>query len=61
MPVLDRELAHDDRRAPVKPYIHADPTLKQRGLERLTPLNPDARAGRYRPTDDLLAFLEGLS
>ena len=45
----------------VKPYIHADPTLKQRALERLTPLNPDARAGRYRPTDDLLAFLEGFS
>ena len=44
----------------MKPYVHADPTLKQRALERLTPLNPDARPGRYRATDDLLAFLEGL-
>ena len=44
----------------MKPYVHADPTLKQRALERLTPLNSDARPGRYRATDDLLAFLEGL-
>ena len=44
----------------VKPYIHADPTLKQRALERMTPLNPNARPGRYRPVDDLLAFLERL-
>ena len=44
----------------VKPYIHADPALKQRALERLTPLNPDARPGRFQPTDDLLVFLDGL-
>ena len=44
----------------VKPYIHADPTLKQRAVDRMTPLNPDARRGRYKPADDLLAFLDGL-
>jgi hypothetical protein len=44
----------------VNAYIHADPTLKERALDRLTPLNPDAKPGRYKPTDELLAFLEGL-
>lgn len=44
----------------VNAYIHADPTLKQRALDRLTPLNPSAEPGRYRPSDDLLAFLERL-
>jgi site-specific recombinase XerD len=44
----------------VNAYIHADPTLKQRALERLTPLNPTAKPGRYKPSDDLLAFLESL-
>ena len=36
----------------VKPYIHADPTLKQRALERLTPLNPAAtsQGATGRPT-----------
>ena len=44
----------------VKPYIHADPTLKQRALDRRTPLNPSAKRGRYKPPDDLLRFLESL-
>jgi integrase/recombinase XerD len=44
----------------VKPYIHADPTLKQRALDRLSPLNPSGKRGRYKPPDDLLAFLESL-
>jgi integrase/recombinase XerD len=44
----------------VNAYIHADPTLKQRALDRLTPLNPTAKTGRYKPSDDLLAFLESL-
>jgi hypothetical protein len=44
----------------VNAYIHADPTLKQRAMDRLTPLNPTAQSGRYKPSDDLLAFLEGL-
>jgi len=44
----------------VNAYIHADPTLKQRALDRRTPLNPAAKTGRYKPPDDLLAFLERL-
>jgi integrase/recombinase XerD len=37
---------------------HADPALKQRAVDRLPPLG--AKPGRYRPSDALLAFLEGL-
>ena len=44
----------------VNVYIHADPTLKQRALDRLTPLNPAAKPGRYKASDELLAFLESL-
>jgi hypothetical protein len=44
----------------VNAYIHADPTLKQRALDRQTPLNPATKPGRYKPSDELLAFLEGL-
>ena len=39
-------------------YIHADLALKERALARTTPA--EVRAGRYRPSDALLAFLEGL-
>jgi integrase len=39
-------------------YLHADLALKERALLRTTPLN--GKAGRYRPPDTLLAFLEGL-
>ncbi len=39
-------------------YLHADLALKEKALARTTPLN--ANPGRYRPSDTLLAFLEGL-
>jgi integrase/recombinase XerD len=39
-------------------YIHADMALKERALARTTA--PKVRAGRYRPTDEVLAFLQGL-
>jgi len=39
-------------------YIHADMTIKERALARTAP--PNSKPGRYRPTDGLLAFLEGL-
>jgi hypothetical protein len=39
-------------------YIHADMALKQRALDRTTP--PNAKPGRYRAPDPLLAFLESL-
>jgi site-specific recombinase XerD len=39
-------------------YVHADQTLKERALARTTPLGATQR--RYRPPDNLLAFLEQL-
>jgi len=44
--------------ASTRPYIHADLELKQRALDRTAP--PKTKKGRYRPTDELLAFLEAL-
>jgi site-specific recombinase XerD len=39
-------------------YIHADMSIKERALALTTPAG--AKPGRYRPTDKMLAFLEGL-
>ena len=39
-------------------YLHADMRIKERALARTTPAG--VTPGRYRPTDRLLAFLEGL-
>lgn len=39
-------------------YIHADMAIKERALARTTSI--DTKPGRYRATDPLLAFLEGL-
>lgn len=39
-------------------YLHADLALKERTLSRTTP--PDVAAGRYKPPDAILAFLESL-
>jgi integrase/recombinase XerD len=39
-------------------YLHADLALKERAIARTTP--PDARPGRYKPPDTLLAFLQAL-
>jgi integrase/recombinase XerD len=39
-------------------YLHADMSQKERALARATP--PDVTPGRYRPPDELLAFLEAL-
>jgi len=39
-------------------YLHADMELKRRALDRTAP--PNAKPGRYRPPDPLLAFLESL-
>lgn len=41
-----------------RPYLHADLALKQRALDRTKP--PHIPAGRYRPPDTLLAYLEAL-
>jgi integrase/recombinase XerC len=50
-------LGHADIRS-TNAYLHADMTIKQRALERTTPAS--IPPGRYRPSDSLLAFLEGL-
>lgn len=50
-------LGHADIRS-TNVYLHADMTIKQRALELTTPTSTPP--GRYRPTDTLLAFLEGL-
>ena len=50
-------LGHE-RLATTDIYIHADLALKERALDRTT--TAGVRAGRYRPPDALLAFLEGL-
>lgn len=39
-------------------YLHADMRIKEHALARTAPA--DVAPGRYRPTDRLLAFLEGL-
>jgi site-specific recombinase XerD len=39
-------------------YIHADLRLKERALAKVAA--PDVKPGRYRPDDQLLAFLEAL-
>jgi len=57
--VLAMWLGHEKLES-VNAYIHADPTLKERALDRLTPLNPAAKPGRYKPADELLAFLESI-
>jgi site-specific recombinase XerD len=39
-------------------YLHADIRLKEEALSRTTPQG--TKPGRYQPSDELLAFLEGL-
>ena len=39
-------------------YEHADPKLKEQAIARTAPLG--TKPGRYRPSDQLLAFLDGL-
>jgi site-specific recombinase XerD len=50
-------LGHADSRSTTA-YLHADMTIKEFALARTTP--PTTKPGRYRPPDNLLAFLEGL-
>lgn len=51
-------LGHEDVRTTYGVYLHADLGLKEKALARTAP--PNARPGRYRPGDALIAFLEGL-
>src|SRR5205085_12679761 len=50
-------LGHADVRS-TQPYLHADLTIKERALALLTPAA--VPAGRYKPPDRVLAFLEAL-
>jgi len=50
-------LGHADLRS-TNAYLHADMTIKERALARLTPT--PSKPGRYRAPDHLLAFLESL-
>ena len=55
--VLALWLGHADIRS-TQAYVHADLETKERALALTSP--PDIPAGRYRPSDPLLAFLENL-
>jgi integrase/recombinase XerD len=57
--VLATWLGHEKLES-INAYIHDDPILKERALDRLTPLNPAAKLGRSRPSGELLTFLERL-
>jgi integrase/recombinase XerD len=57
MSVIALWLGHESTQT-VQHYLHADMALKERALARTTP--PGIPAGRYRPPDRLLAFLNSL-
>lgn len=50
-------LGHADTRS-TQPYLHADLAIKERALALVTPAT--VPTGRYKPSDTVLAFLEGL-
>ena len=50
-------LGHADVRS-TQAYLHADLSIKERALALVTPTT--VAPGRYRPSDSVLAFLEGL-
>jgi site-specific recombinase XerD len=50
-------LGHESTQS-TQPYLHADLALKEKALARTAPTNTPP--GRYRPPDQLLAFLEAL-
>jgi len=39
-------------------YLHADMTQKEKAIAKTAP--PGTRPGRFKPPDDLLAFLDSL-
>jgi site-specific recombinase XerD len=50
-------LGHADIRSTAT-YLHADMTIKEQALQRMA--TTDLPAGRYQPSDKLLAFLDSL-
>jgi integrase/recombinase XerD len=51
-------LGHERAETTARIYLHADMSIKERALARTAPVNTEP--GRYRPTDQLLAFLDNL-
>lgn len=51
-------LGHERSETTARIYLHADMSIKERALARTAPAN--TKPGRYQPSDQLLAFLEGL-
>lgn len=51
-------LGHEQVETTQRAYIHADMSIKERALDKTRPT--PTRPGRYRPPDQLLAFLESL-
>ena len=55
--VISLWLGHESPEAS-KIYLHADMTLKERALDRITP--PSSKPGRYTAPDTVMAFLDTL-
>jgi integrase/recombinase XerD len=51
-------LGHERAETTARIYLHADMSIKERALARTAPI--DTKPGRYRPSDQLLAFLDNL-
>ena len=51
-------LGHERVETTDRIYLHGDLSIKERALARTTP--PNSKPGRYRPSDQLLAFLGSL-
>ncbi len=51
-------LGHEQVETTQRTYIHADMSIKERALDKTRPT--PTRPGRYRPPDQLLAFLDSL-
>jgi hypothetical protein len=56
-PVIALWMGHESTRTTMI-YLKADLELKQRALDRTAPV--DGQAGRYRPPDDIIDFLDSL-
>lgn len=51
-------LGHERAETTARIYLHADMSIKERALARTAPVH--TKPGRYRPSDQLLAFLDNL-
>ena len=51
-------LGHERADTTARIYLHADMSIKERALACTAPLH--TKPGRYRPSDQLLAFLDSL-